>query len=88
MPECSMRPLRDIVVAKLIDAEKQSPGGIYLAGAMPGLRRATVLASGPRSEMSVGDNVFIGQSSGLVTDLDGDKVLVLTDEEIVGVERK
>ena len=91
-----IRPLADRVVVKRKEEETVSAGGIVLPGtAKEKPTQGEVLAvgtgkpldSGEIRPMSVkaGDRVLFGQYSGNTVKIDGDEVVILSENEIYGV---
>lgn len=91
-----LRPLSDHVLVRREEAAKETKGGIVLPDVsqeMP--RQGTVLAAGPgvlRDDgtfcpvaVSVGDTVLFGWRGGQEVEWDGEKLLILREEEILGV---
>jgi chaperonin GroES len=92
-------PLDDRVVIKQSEAEEKSAGGIILPDAAKEKpQRGKVVAVGPgkmmddgnRSEMSVkkGDEVLYAKYLGNDVEIDGDKYVILHENDILGVIEK
>jgi chaperonin GroES len=94
-----IRPLHDRVIVKRIEDERKTPGGIVIpdtAAEKPD--QGEVLAIGPGKVddngklrplgVKVGDRVLFGKYSGNVVKLDGDELLVMREEDIMGVIEK
>lgn len=93
----NIQPLHDRVVLKRLEAESVSPGGIHIpdvAAEKP--EQGEVLAVGPGKHnevglvpmaVSVGDKVLFGKYSGQTVKLDGAEVLVMREEDIIGILR-
>jgi chaperonin GroES len=92
-------PLDDRVVIKQSEAEGKSAGGIILPDAAKEKpQRGKVVAVGPgkmmddgkRSEMSVkkGDEVLYAKYLGNDVEIDGDKYVILHENDILGVIEK
>jgi chaperonin GroES len=92
----AIKPLEDRVLVKPIEAESKTASGIFLPeSAKEKPVRGEVIAIGPgkrlengkRAEMSVrkGDTVVYGKYAGTEVELKGDKVLILREEELLGV---
>lgn len=92
----NIRPLHDRVVVKRKDNETKSKGGIYLpdsATEKPLL--AEVVAVGPGKtdannnvkmlSVKAGDTVLIGKYSGTEVTLDEDELVVLKEDDILGI---
>ncbi len=95
-PSCRLQPLSDHVVVLPTEAETISDGGIVIPDtAKEKPRTGEVLAVGPgRIEpnigtvvpnVSVGDQVLFGIYSGISFSLDGLDVLIMREEDVLGV---
>jgi chaperonin GroES len=96
----NIRPLHDRVIVKRVEAERTTASGIVIpdsAGEKPD--QGTVLAVGPGKrdnngvvhavDVKVGDVVLFATSYGQQkTKVDGEEVLVLREEDIMGVLQK
>ena len=91
-----LKPLGDRIVVKALEAEQQSAGGIILPDtAKEKPQRGEVLAVGPGKrddagkqhavDLKVGDRVLFGKYSGQTVKLDGEELLVMREEDIMGV---
>ncbi|NVJ66535.1 MAG: co-chaperone GroES [Gammaproteobacteria bacterium] len=92
----SLRPLHDRVVVKRIEEEALSAGGIVIPdNAKEKANKGTVIAVGNGKALDngevralavkEGDVVLFGQYAGQEVKVDGDKVLVLKEEEIFAI---
>lgn len=92
----NIRPMQDRVIIKRKEAETQTPGGIIIPpNAKRPLFEGTVLAVGNGKiledgtvrelDVKVGDQVIFGQYGGTEISMDGDRVLVLREDELFGV---
>jgi len=92
----NVRPLRDRVLVKRIEAQEQRIGGIIVPDtAKEKPQQAEVIAVGNGRmnddgkaiplDVKVGDHVLIGRSSGTEIKLDGDEYLIVREDEILGV---
>lgn len=92
----AIKPLEDRILVKPIEAESKTASGIFLPeSAKEKPVRGNVVAVGPgkrldngkRAEMSVkkGDTVFYGKYAGTEVELKGDKLLILRENELLGV---
>ena len=90
------RPLHDRVVVKRIDAEAKSAGGIIIpdtAKEKPSQGEVIAVGPGGRDEagklipidVKVGDRVLFGKYSGQTVKVKGDELLVMREEDIMGV---
>ncbi len=92
----NIRPLQDRVIVKRMGEETTSAGGIVLPdSATEKPIRGEVLAVGPGKildsgekrplDISVGDTVLFGKYSGTEVKLDDEELLVMREEDIMGV---
>jgi len=92
----NIRPLHDRVIVKRVEAERTTASGIVIpdsAGAKPD--QGEVLAVGPGKrddngkqialDVKVGDRVLFGKYAGQAVKVAGDEVLVMREEDIMGV---
>ncbi len=95
----NIRPLHDRVIVKRVEAERTTASGIVIpdsAGEKPD--QGEVLAVGPGKrddngkaialDVKVGDRVLFGKYAGQAVKLDGQEVLVMREEDIMGVLQK
>jgi chaperonin GroES len=91
-----IRPLHDRVIVKRIEAERTTASGIVIpdsAGEKPD--QGEVLAVGPGKrddngkhiavDLKVGDRVLFGKYAGQTVKVDGQEVLVMREEDVMGV---
>lgn len=91
-----IRPLHDRVIVKRLEAERTTASGIVIpdtAGEKPD--QGEVLAVGPGKrdtngqliapDVKVGDRVLFGKYAGQTVKVDGNEVLVMREEDIMGV---
>jgi chaperonin GroES len=92
----NVRPLRDRVLVKRIEAQEQRIGGIIVPDtAKEKPQQAEVIAVGNGRmnddgkaislDVKVGDHVLIGKYSGSEIKLDGEEYLIVREDEILGV---
>ncbi|MFB3100829.1 MAG: co-chaperone GroES [Gammaproteobacteria bacterium] len=92
----NIRPLQDRVIVKRMEEETTSSGGIVLPdSATEKPIRGEVIAIGPGKtldsgkkqplEVKVGDTVLFGKYSGTEVKLDDEELLVMREEDIMGV---
>jgi chaperonin GroES len=92
----NIRPLHDRVIVKRVEAERTTASGIVLpdsAGEKPD--QGEVLAVGPGKrddngkqialDVKVGDRVLFGKYAGQAVKVDGQEVLVMREEDIMGI---
>jgi chaperonin GroES len=96
MAKLNISPLDDRIVVEQNEAEEKTAGGILLPeNAKEKPTRGKVLAAGPgkmletgnRGKMSVrvGDEVFYGKYSGTEVTIDGKKLTVLRESDVLAV---
>jgi chaperonin GroES len=94
-----IRPLHDRIVVKRLDEERKSPGGIVIpdtAAEKP--IRGKVLAVGKGKlldngeirpvDLKVGDQVLFGKYTGTEIKVDGEELLVMREDDVMGVFEK
>ena len=90
------RPLHDRVIVKRLESERTTAAGIVIpdsAGEKPD--QGEVLAVGPGKrddagkiipmDVKVGDRVLFGKYAGQTVKVDGEELLVMREEDIMGV---
>jgi chaperonin GroES len=95
----NIRPLHDRVIVKRVEAERTTASGIVIpdsAGEKPD--QGEILAVGPGKrddagkyialDVKVGDRVLFGKYAGQGVKVDGQEVLVMREEDIMGVLQK
>ncbi len=91
-----IRPLHDRVIVKRIEEERKSPGGIVIpdnAAEKPDQGEVLAIGNGKVMEdgkvrpldVKVGDRVLFGKYSGSAVKMGGDELLVMREEDIMGV---
>jgi len=91
-----IRPLHDRVVVRRKEEETTTPGGIVLPGSAAekpvqgeviAVGKGKILDSGDvrALDVKVGDTVLFGKYSGTEVKLSGEDVLVMREEDIMGV---
>lgn len=84
----TFRPTFDRVIVKMTSVEKQSVGGIYLAGSVSSLEGA-IVSVGPIAEMqgfAKGMTVIIERGKATPFDINRPELAVVKTEDIVAVE--
>jgi chaperonin GroES len=92
----NVRPLRERVLVKRIEAQEQRIGGIIVPDtAKEKPQQAEVIAVGNGRmnddgkaiplDVKVGEHVLIGKYSGTEIKLDGEEYLIVREDEILGV---
>ncbi len=91
-----IRPLHDRVIVRRLEEEKMSPGGIVIpdsAKEKPIQGEVTAIGKGKISEagdvtpldVKVGDRVLFGKYSGTEVKVGDEELLVMREEDIMGV---
>ena len=91
-----IRPLHDRVVVKRMEEERTSAGGIVIpdsAAEKPSEGEVLAVGNGKVTEagdvraleVKVGDKVLFGKYSGTEIKIDGQEVLIMREEDILGV---
>lgn len=90
-----IRPLHDRVVVKRLEAERKTASGIVIPDSSAEKPdQGEVIAIGPGKHengtllpmcVKVGDRVLFGKYSGQAVKIDGEEVLVMREEDIMGV---
>jgi chaperonin GroES len=92
----NIRPLHDRVIVKRIEEDKTSAGGIVLPdsaaekpiqGEVIAVGNGKILENGEVRALAVkkGDKVLFGKYSGTEVKIEGDELLVLKEDDIVGI---
>jgi chaperonin GroES len=91
-----IRPLHDRVVIRRVEDERTSPGGIVIPdsatekpmqGEVLAVGNGKVLENGDQRglDVKVGDKVLFGKYSGTEVKVDGEDLLVMREDDIMGV---
>ena len=91
-----IRPLHDRVIVKRLDQERKTASGIVIpdnAAEMPDQGEIMAVGPGKRDDngkivpldVKVGDKVLFGKYSGQTVKVDGEELLVMREEDIMGV---
>ena len=92
----NIRPLHDRVVVRRIEDERTSPGGIVIPesaaekpmqGEILAVGNGKVLDNGDQRglDVKVKDKVLFGKYSGTEVKIDGEEILVMREDDIMGV---
>ena len=92
----NIRPLHDRVVVKRLEEERKTASGIFIpdsATEKPDQGEVIAVGKGKAGddgkvralEVKVGDKVLFGKYSGQTVKVDGDELLVMREEDIMGV---
>ena len=91
-----IKPLQDRVIVKRVDEEEKTAGGIIIPdtakekpqqGKVLAVGPGKVLEGGTRVDMTVkkGDKVLFGKYSGSEVKLDGEEILIMREDDILGI---
>jgi chaperonin GroES len=94
-----IRPLHDRVIVKRIEDERKTASGIVIpdsAAEKPDQGEVMAVGPGKRGDdgkliapdVKVGDKVLFGKYAGSTVKVDGDELLVMREEDIMGVVSK
>jgi len=92
----NLKPLGNRLIVRRVDAIKESKGGIIIPdNAKEKPQEGTVLAVGPgvplengtvvTIDVAVGDKILFSKAAGTEVTLDGEKLLILKEEDVFGV---
>ena len=92
----NIRPLHDRVVVRRLEEEKMSPGGIVIPdsatekpiqGEVIAIGNGKILDSGEVRGLDVkaGDRILFGKYSGTEVKIDNEELLVMREDDIMGV---
>src|SRR5438128_506019 len=92
----SLKPLSDRILVKSVTAEEKTAGGIVLPDtAQEKPQQGDVVAVGPGKimdngkvapmDVKVGDKVYYGKYSGTEVKLNGEELVVLRQDDILGI---
>ena len=92
----NIRPLHDRVIVKRVEEETTSAGGIVLPGSAtekPSEGEILAVGNGKQLdngeiralEVKVGDKVLFGKYSGNEVKIDGEELIVMREEDIIGI---
>ncbi len=91
-----IRPLHDRVIVKRLEEERTSPGGIVIPdtaaekpiqGKVVAVGKGKILEDGSvrAPDVKVGDKVLFGKYSGPEVKVEGEELLVMREEDLMGV---
>jgi chaperonin GroES len=91
-----IRPLHDRVIVKRLDNERKTSSGIVIpdnAAEKPDQGEIVAVGPGKRDDsgkliaidVKVGDRVLFGKYAGQTVKVDGDELLVMREEDLMGV---
>ena len=92
----NIRPLHDRVIVKRIEEERKSAGGIVIpdtAAEKPDQGEVVAVGKGKKDDdgkvipldVKVGDRILFGKYSGQTVKVKGDELLVMREEDLMGV---
>jgi len=92
----NMRPLHDRVVVKRIEQQEQKQGSLYIPdSAKEKPQEGEVIAAGKGKrddkgevhalDVKAGDRILFGKYSGSDIKLDGDELLIMREDEVLGI---
>ncbi len=92
----NIRPLHDRLVVKRESEERKSPGGIVIPdtatekpifGKVLAVGKGKILQNGEIRplDVSVGDKILFGKYSGTEVKVDGEELVVMREEDVMGV---
>ena len=92
----SVRPLRDRLIVKRIDEDSKTAGGLYIPdtakekpqqGKVVAVGKGKVNEDGTVVPMAVqsGDTILFGKYSGTEIKIDGEDVLIMREDDVLGV---
>jgi chaperonin GroES len=91
-----IRPLYDRIVVKRVETEEQMHGGLYIpdsAKEKPQEGEVLAVGKGKRKDdgalialdVQVGDRILFGKYSGSDIKIDGEEVLIMREDEVLGI---
>jgi len=94
-----IRPLHDRVIVRRLEEERKSPGGIVIPdsakekpiqGEVIAVGHGKILEDGKVRplDVKVGDKILFGKYSGTEVRVDNEELLVMREEDIMGVVEK
>jgi chaperonin GroES len=92
----AIRPLHDRVAIKRLEAEEKTASGIVLPGSAAekpdmgevlAVGKGKILENGQcrALELKVGDKVIFGKYAGQAIKVDGEEILVMREEDVMGI---
>ena len=91
-----LRPLQDRILVKRIEEEEKTAGGIYIpdtAKEKPQMGQIVSVGNGKKTEdgkivpvdLKAGDNVLFNKYAGTEVKVEGDVLLIMREDDILGV---
>lgn len=98
-PSVKIRPLHDRVIVRRLEEERKSPGGIVIPdtakekpiqGEITAVGHGKILEDGKLRplDVKVGDKILFGKYSGTEVRIGNEELLVMREEDIMGVVEK
>ncbi len=92
----SIRPLNDRIIVKRLEEQEQMRGGLYIPdtakekpqeGEVLAVGNGKLLDNGTRIaiDLKAGDRVLFGKYAGTEVKLDGEELLILREDDVLGV---
>ncbi len=92
----SIRPLQDRLIVRRLDSEEKTAGGLYIPdsakekpqqGEVVAVGKGKVRENGEIQPMDIkkGDKILFGKYSGTEIKLDGEELLIMREDEVLGV---
>ncbi len=91
-----IRPLQDRIIVKRLEAEEKTVSGIIIPdSAKEKPQKGEILAAGPGRktedgkvialDLKVGDIVFFSSYAGTPVKLDGEEILIMREDDVMGI---
>ena len=92
----NIRPLQDRLIVRRLDSEEKTAGGLYIPdsakekpqqGEVVAVGKGKVKEDGTAIPMDIkkGDKILFGKYSGTEIKLDGEELLIMREDEVLGV---
>ena len=92
----NIRPLQDRLIVRRLDSEEKTAGGLYIPdsakekpqqGEVVAVGKGKVKEDGTVVPMDIkkGDKILFGKYSGTEIKLDGEELLIMREDEVLGV---
>ena len=92
----NIRPLQDRLIVRRLDSEEKTAGGLYIPdsakekpqqGEVVAIGKGKVKEDGTVIPMDIkkGDKILFGKYSGTEIKLDGEELLIMREDEVLGV---
>lgn len=92
----NIRPLQDRLIVRRLDSEEKTAGGLYIPdsakekpqqGEVVAVGKGKVKEDGAIIPMDIkkGDKILFGKYSGTEIKLDGEELLIMREDEVLGV---